>query len=174
MFSKKHGPKTRTATGKTSTAGRHRVGVVADTHGLLRPELIEAFAGVDLIVHAGDVGNEALLDRLEAIAPVVAVRGNMDRDRWTGRLRYSEAVEVGGVLLYAIHDVADLDLNPAAAGIRVVVSGHTHYPSRDQRDGVLYLNPGSAGPRRGDLPASAVLLEIDGNKVESHFLKLAG
>jgi putative phosphoesterase len=152
---------------------RQLVGLVSDTHGLLRPELVEAFKGVDLIVHAGDIGGADVVRALEAIAPVVAVRGNMDRGRWTGWLRYSETVEVGDVLLYIVHDGADLELNPNAAGIRVVVSGHTHYPSRAERDGVLYLNPGSAGPRRGRIPASAALLEVNGDKVEVDFLKLA-
>lgn len=174
MFRKRRVPKVRIGSGDGVGESRYHVGVVSDTHGLLRPELVEAFEGVDLIVHAGDVGNEAVLEGLEAIAPVVAVRGNMDRDRWTGRLRYTEAVEVGDTLLYVVHDEADLDLNPVVAGIRVVVSGHTHYPSRVERGGVLYINPGSAGPRRGALPASAALLEIDGDEVESRFLKLAG
>lgn len=152
---------------------RHLVGIVSDTHGLLRPELVEAFEGVDLIVHAGDIGGADVLRALEAIAPVVAVRGNMDRERWTGQLRYSETVEVGDVLLYAVHDGADLALTSAAAGIRVVVSGHTHYPSRVERAGVLYLNPGSAGRRRGRIPATAALLEVSGDEVEVQFLKLA-
>jgi hypothetical protein len=152
----------------------HLVGLVSDTHGLLRPELVEALKGVELIVHAGDIGGPDVLGALQAIATVVAVRGNMDRERWTSQLRYSETVEVGDVLLYVVHDGADLDLNPAAAGIRVVVSGHTHYPSRVERNGVLYLNPGSAGPRRGRIPATAALLEVNTNEVDVHFLKLAG
>ena len=152
---------------------RQIVGIVSDTHGLLRPELVEAFKGVDLIVHAGDIGGADVLRALEAIAPVVAVRGNMDRDRWTSQLRYSETVQAGDVLLYVVHDGADLDLNPASAGIRVVVSGHTHYPSHVERNGVLYVNPGSAGQRRGRIPATAALLEVNGDEVEVHFLKLA-
>jgi putative phosphoesterase len=151
---------------------RCRVGLVADTHGLLRPEMVDALQGVDRIVHAGDVGKQAVLDALEVVAPVTAVRGNMDRERWASRLRYTETVEVGNVLIYVIHDLAALDLDPAAAGIRVVVSGHSHQPARDERNGVLYLNPGAAGPRRSRLPVSMALIEIEGDRVASRFVKL--
>jgi uncharacterized protein len=150
-----------------------RVGIVADTHGLLRPELVRAFQGVDLIVHAGDVGKEAVLEGLAAIAPVVAVRGNMDRQRWTARLRHEQAVPVGEVLLYIIHDLADLDLDPAAAGIDAVISGHTHHRELRKRSGVLYVNPGSAGPQRSSAPASAALMEIKGKKLKVRFVELS-
>ncbi|MBN1658704.1 MAG: metallophosphoesterase family protein [Anaerolineae bacterium] len=148
------------------------IGVVADTHGLLRPELVDALQDVDRIVHAGDVGKKEILDALKAIAPVTAVRGNMDKERWASRLRYTETVEVDDILIYVIHDLANLDLNPAAAGIRVVVSGHSHVPARDERDGVLYLNPGSAGPCRSRLPVTMAFLEIEGDRVETRFVKL--
>ncbi|HSJ56750.1 MAG TPA: metallophosphoesterase family protein, partial [Anaerolineae bacterium] len=115
------------------------IGLVADTHGLVRPELLDALQGVDRIVHAGDVGKKEVIEKLEAIAPVTAVRGNMDKERWASRLRYTETVEVGDVLIYVIHDLAELGLNPSASGIRVVVSGHSHVPAREARDGVLYL-----------------------------------
>lgn len=150
----------------------HLVGVVADTHGLLRPELEEAVQGVDLIIHAGDVGEKVVLDALEAIAPTIAVRGNMDRERWARKLRYTETATVGEVLIYVIHDLAKLDLNPAAASIRVVVSGHSHQPARDERNGVLYINPGAAGTRRSKLPVTMAFLEIEGDRVDSRFVKL--
>lgn len=150
----------------------HLVGVVSDTHGLVRPELLDALQGVERIVHAGDVGGKEVLAALKAIAPVVAVRGNMDRERWASKLRYTEAVTVGNVLIYIVHDLAALELDPAAAGIRVVVSGHTHQPALVERGGVLYINPGAAGPRRFKLPVSMAVLEIDGDRVESRFVKL--
>lgn len=151
---------------------KYRVGVVADTHGLLRPELVEAFQGVELIVHAGDVGKEAVLRGLEALAPVVAVRGNMDRDRWAARLRYREMVPVGEVTLYVLHDLEDLDLKPAAAGVAAVISGHLHRRELWKRKGVLYVNPGSAGPQRSGAPASAALMEIEGKEIEVQFIDL--
>lgn len=156
-----------------ASPSRHRVGIVADTHGLLRPELVEAFQGVDLIVHAGDVGKEAVLRGLEAIAPVVAVRGNMDRKQWAARLRYSETVEVGEVLLYVLHDLAKLDLKPAAAGIRAIISGHTHQRELWERGGVVYVNPGSAGAQRSKAPASAALMEIEGKEIKVRFIELS-
>jgi putative phosphoesterase len=156
-----------------ASPSRHLVGIVADTHGLLRPELVEALQGVDLIVHAGDVGKEAVLRGLEAIAPVVAVRGNMDRERWAARLRYSETVEVGEVLLYVLHDLAKLDLKPAAAGIRAVISGHTHRRELWERGGVIYVNPGSAGAQRSKAPASAALMKIKGKEIKVRFIELS-
>ena len=152
---------------------RHRVGLVSDTHGLLRPELVAAFQGVDLIVHAGDVGQEAVLRGLKAIAPLVAVRGNMDRKRWTARLRYREMVPVGEVTLYVLHDLQDLDLKPRAASIAAVISGHLHQRELWKRKDVWYINPGSAGPQRSGAPASAALMEIEGKKIEVQFVDLS-
>ena len=152
---------------------RYRVGIVSDTHGLLRSDLVQALAGVDLIVHAGDVGKESVLHGLEAVAPVVAVRGNMDRERWAARLRYSETVEVGEVLLYVLHELAKLDLKPAAAGIRAIISGHTHQRELWERGGVVYVNPGSAGAQRSKAPASAALMEIKGREIEVRFIDLS-
>jgi putative phosphoesterase len=156
-----------------SPAGYH-LGIVSDTHGLLRPALVEAFAGVDRIIHAGDVGSEAVLDGLQAIAPVTAVRGNMDRERWAARLRHTEVIEVGQVRLYALHDLERLGLDPAAAGFHAVISGHTHQRALMERNGVLYLNPGCAGPQQSGLPATAVLLEVSGEKLTPRFVKLSG
>ncbi|HUP07301.1 MAG TPA: metallophosphoesterase family protein [Caldimonas sp.] len=142
-----------------------RIGLISDTHGLLRPEAVAFLRGADRIVHGGDIGDAAILDALAAIAPVVAVRGNNDVGPWAQRVRETELVEFGGVHLYAIHDLAGLDIDPAAAGVRVVVSGHSHRPLVAERDGVLYVNPGSAGPRRFSLPVSAgeLLIAEDGS-----------
>jgi putative phosphoesterase len=145
------------------TAAPLRIGLISDTHDLLRPEALAFLAGSDRIVHGGDVCRPEVLDALAAIAPVVAVRGNNDRGAWAARLRESELVEVGGVWLYAIHDLAQLDIDPAAAGVAVVVSGHSHRPIVERRDGVLFVNPGSAGPRRFSLPISVgELTVVDG------------
>jgi hypothetical protein len=131
-----------------------RIGLISDTHDLLRPEALAFLAGSDRIVHGGDVCRPDVLDALAAIAPLTAVRGNNDRGAWAARLRESELVEVGGIRLYAIHDLAQIDIDPAAAGVAVVVSGHSHRPKVERRDGVLFVNPGSAGPRRFSLPVS--------------------
>jgi len=145
------------------TAAPLRIGLISDTHDLLRPEALAFLAGSDRIVHGGDVCRPEVLEALAAIAPVVAVRGNNDRGAWAARLCESELVEVGGVWLYAIHDLAQLDIDPAAAGVAVVVSGHSHRPSVERRDGVLFVNPGSAGPRRFSLPISVgELTVVDG------------
>ncbi len=140
-----------------------KVGVISDTHGLLRPEALTAIAGTDLIVHAGDIGAPDILGRLRSLAPVVAIRGNVDRAPWTASLRLTEVVELEAVTAYVIHDIAGLDLDPVAAGIQVVIFGHSHRPEARVKDGVLYLNPGSAGPRRFSLPTTvAHLVIIDG------------
>jgi putative phosphoesterase len=149
-----------------------RVGLIADTHGLLRPEALAFLAGSDLIVHGGDVCEPAILDALAAIAPVTAVRGNNDRGAWAGRLRESELVRAGAIWIYAIHDRALIDIDPLAAGVAVVVSGHSHQPSIDERDGVLFVNPGSAGPRRFRLPISVGELTVRGRAVQARTVEL--
>jgi len=136
------------------------VGVISDTHGLLRPEAVAALRGVEHILHAGDVGDAAILDQLGQIAPVTAIRGNIDRGGRCGRLPETELVELGGQSLYVLHDRMELDLDPASAGIAAVIYGHSHSPAIDWLKGVLYFNPGSAGPRRFSLPVSLGLLEI--------------
>ncbi|NLX08216.1 MAG: metallophosphoesterase family protein [Chloroflexi bacterium] len=141
----------------------HLIGVISDTHGLLRPEAVAALRGVEQIIHAGDVGRPEILTDLARIAPVRAVRGNVDRGEWAEALPLTEVVTVGGLLLYVLHDRHALDLNPAAAGFAAVISGHSHQPLVEQRGPVLYLNPGSAGPRRFRLPVSlAHLIVRDG------------
>jgi uncharacterized protein len=154
------------------TSHRQVIGVISDTHGLLRVEAIQAFKGCELILHAGDVGKPHVLEMLQQTAPVIAVRGNVDRDEWSERLPETATAEVGGVKLYLIHDALHLDIDPADAGYRVVISGHTHKPALTQRSGVIYLNPGSAGPRRFRNPVSAALLFIEEEQVEVKLLNL--
>lgn len=139
----------------------NRIGLISDTHGLLRPEALRAFRGSDLILHAGDLGNPKIVDELQRIAPVIAVRGNIDQGEWADRLPPAAEVACGGARIYMIHDLKTLNLDPAAAGFRIVVSGHSHKPSRSERAGVLYLNPGSAGPRRFRLPLTVALLDVE-------------
>ena len=148
------------------------VGVISDTHGLLRPEAIEALRGVALILHAGDVGSRVVLERLRDVAPTIAVRGNVDTEAWAGRLRETEAVEVGSIRLYMLHELSKLDLDPATAGFAVVLSGHSHRPAADTRDGVLYLNPGAAGPRRFSLPITVARLRVTGREVSHDIIEL--
>ena len=151
-----------------------RVGVISDTHGLLRPEALQALAGCDQIIHAGDTGAPGILEQLRAIAPVSAVRGNVDRGAWAEILPAAEWVSVGEASLYVLHDVHDLDLDPAAAGVQAVISGHSHQPSIRHERGVLYLNPGSAGPRRFRLPVTLALLEISGREITPRLVTLLG
>jgi uncharacterized protein len=151
-----------------------QVGLVSDTHGLLRAELVAALEGCTLIVHAGDVGRPEVLDGLQKIAPVVAVRGNVDRGPWAQALRRTQVVEVGQALLYVIHDLTDMDLDPAAAGFQAVISGHTHRAGSFRDRGVLYINPGSAGPRRLRLPVSAALLRVVGKDLQVEWIAFPG
>lgn len=148
------------------------VGVISDTHGLLRPEALAALEGVDRIVHAGDVGGMEILRALESLAPVTAVRGNMDGGSPAGDLPATEVLEVGEVAIYVLHDLADLDLSPEGAGFRVVIYGHTHLPEKRRDGDVLYLNPGSAGPVRGSKPVSLARLKVDGGNLDARIVKL--
>lgn len=138
----------------------NRIGVISDTHGLLRPSVIDALDGVSMILHAGDIGSRQVLVELRKIGPLVAVRGNVDKGVWTRRLRLREYAEVAGTACYMVHDIADLDLDPSAAGIRVVIHGHSHKPRILEKGGVMYLNPGSVGPRRFKLPISMAYLYV--------------
>ena len=148
------------------------VGVISDTHGLLRPEAVVALKDSHLIVHAGDVGTPDVLDRLRAIAPTVAVRGNVDTSPWGQTLPLTEVVEVAGLQFYVLHDLAALDIDPKAAGFAAVITGHTHRPVADIRNGVLYLNPGSAGPRRFTLPIGVARLHVDGTRLTHELIEL--
>ena len=149
-----------------------RVGVISDTHELLRPEVISAFEGVSLIIHAGDVGRQSVLEALGNIAPVVAVRGNTDREAWAGRLPLTEVVRAGEVSLYVIHDLSKLDLNPVVSGFNAVINGHTHEPAIENKNNVLFINPGSAGPKRFSLPVSIALLHIKNNSLKAELVTL--
>jgi uncharacterized protein len=152
---------------------RH-IGVISDTHGLLRPQAVTILRGCSLIIHAGDVGHADILAALREIAPVVAVRGNIDRDPSTSQLAATELVELDGRTIFVLHDLNDLDLDPLTAGFQVVISGHTHRPKTATKDGVLYFNPGSAGPRRFNLPISVGRLVILDKDVQAEIIKLQG
>ncbi len=149
-----------------------RVGVISDTHGLLRPEALQALRGAEHILHAGDVGDPAILDALLTIAPVTAIRGNVDEGGPCGRLPPDELAELGGRDIYMLHDVKKLDLNPEASGISAIVFGHSHKPLIDWRRGVLFLNPGSAGPRRFQLPVSVAWLDIEATGLSAQIVEL--
>lgn len=150
----------------------HRIGLISDTHGLLRPEAIAFLRGCEHIVHGGDIGDARILHALAAIAPLTAVRGNNDLGAWAEAVPETALLELGGLRLYAIHDLAQLDIDPPAAGVRVVVAGHSHRPRAEERDGVLYVNPGSAGPRRFRLPISAAELKIEHGVVTPRIVEL--
>lgn len=147
------------------------IGVISDTHGLLRSSAIDALQGADLIIHAGDVGDPMIIDELGAVAPVVAVRGNMDSGGWAYKLNRTEASEKKGILFYVIHDLQRLDLDPALSGIKAVISGHTHSPSISRHNGVLYLNPGSAGPR-AKRPASVAVIKVEGKSLDARIIDI--
>ena len=147
--------------------------MISDTHGLVRPQALAALAGAELIIHAGDVGAPEVLAALRRLAPVVAVRGNNDRGAWARKLPAAATVEVGGLKLHVLHILRELALDPAAAGVRAVISGHSHRPSTEERGGVLYLNPGRAGPRRFRLPVSVALLAVRGGGCEARLVGLS-
>jgi putative phosphoesterase len=149
------------------------IGVISDTHGLLRPEAIEALRGSERIIHAGDVGSPEILDALSTLAPVIAVRGNIDKAPWSRKLPETQVLDLSGVCIYVLHDLAKLDLKSKAAGFAVVVSGHSHTPKQETRDGVLYFNPGSAGPRRFKLPVSVGRLIVEEDGVRGELLPLS-
>lgn len=149
-----------------------RVGLISDTHGLLRPEAKDFLRGSSFIVHGGDIGNPNILQELSLIAPVTAVRGNNDKGAWAGQLANDEFLQVGEILVYVIHDLAEIQIDPQAAGIHVVVSGHSHFPSVSERDGVLFVNPGSSGPRRFKLPIAVGELLVNGKSVTARTVEL--
>jgi putative phosphoesterase len=149
-----------------------RVGLISDTHGLLRPEALAFLRGSDFIVHAGDIGDAAVLDELRRLAPLTAVRGNNDKGPWARSIAETEVLEVGEVFIYVLHDLGELDVDPVAAGFRVVVSGHSHNPRIEERDEVLYVNPGSSGPRRFRLPITVAELRVAGSSVKARIVEL--
>ncbi len=148
------------------------IGVISDTHGLLRPEAIKELEGVSQIIHAGDVGSPEILDTLRSLAPVTAVRGNIDRESWAKALPVYEVLDIDGISIYVIHNIQEMDLNPEKSGFRVVISGHSHHPSIEEHSGVYYLNPGSAGPRRFRLPVCLAKLSIRDGQIEPRLITL--
>ncbi|MEJ7847425.1 MAG: metallophosphoesterase family protein [Pyrinomonadaceae bacterium] len=151
----------------------HLIGVISDTHGLLRPEAVKALRGVEMILHAGDIGKPEIISELENIATVTAVRGNNDRDEWAAEIPETQIVQIGGVLIYMLHDFKELGVDPAEEKHRVVVSGHSHMPSIYRRSGLLYLNPGSAGRRRFKLPVCVALLSIKNGETSGEIVELS-
>jgi len=148
------------------------IGVISDTHGLLRPEALAALRGSDHIIHAGDIGDPGILTKLAEIAPVTAIRGNVDREGWARKIPATDLLEVGGVSIYVLHNLAELDVKPEAAGFAVVVYGHSHVPKQEMRDGVLYFNPGSAGPRRFRLPVTVGRLTVKDGEVSGEIVQI--
>jgi uncharacterized protein len=155
-----------------TTRIKTRIGLISDTHGLLRPEALAFLDGSDFIVHAGDIGGPDILQALAAIAPLTVVRGNNDHGPWAERIPETEWLDAGGIHLYAIHDLSAMDIDPAAAGVQVVVSGHSHQPNVERRDGVLFVNPGSPGPRRFRLPISIGELVIRDGTIDARTVDL--
>jgi uncharacterized protein len=149
-----------------------RVGLISDTHGLVRPEAVDFLRGSDFIVHAGDIGDAQVLEELRRLAPLTAVRGNNDKGPWAKSIAETEVLQVGDVSIYVLHDLSELDLDPIAAGFQVVVSGHSHNPRIEERDGVLYVNPGSSGPRRFKLPIAVGELQVAGASVKARIVQL--
>lgn len=148
------------------------VGIISDTHGLLRPGAVEALEGSDLILHAGDVGDSLIIDHLRATAPVVAVRGNMDTEAWSRKLKLTEVIEKSSHLFYLIHDLNRMDIDPAVSGVSAVINGHTHRALINRYDGVLYINPGSAGPVRYSLPPSVARLYVNRRSIHAEIIEL--
>ena len=148
------------------------VGIISDTHGLVRPEAVRTLKGSELLIHAGDIGNPQMIEQLHEIAPTFVVRGNNDRGAWAADLPVTQVVEVGELLFYVLHEISQLDVDPAVAGFAAVVSGHSHQPSIQFRDGVLYLNPGSAGPRRFSLPVAVARVHVSGRQMRPEIVEL--
>jgi uncharacterized protein len=148
------------------------IGVISDTHGLLRPEALAVLHGSDYIIHAGDIGDPGIITKLNEIAPVTAVRGNIDREPWARKIPATDVLEVGGVLIYVLHNLVELDLKPEAAGFAAVIYGHSHVPKQEMKNGVLYFNPGSAGPRRFKLPICLGKLHIQGGRIKAEVIML--
>ena len=148
------------------------IGVISDTHGLLRPNALAALRGSDYVIHAGDIGDPDILQKLAQIAPVTAIRGNVDREAWARKIPSTNVLEVGGISVYVLHNLQELDLKPQAAGFSVVVYGHSHVPQQETKNGVLYFNPGSAGPRRFRLPVSGGRLTVMGGKASGEILEI--
>jgi putative phosphoesterase len=156
-----------------NTGSDLRVGLISDTHGLFRPEARAFLVGCDYIIHGGDIGDSVILDELAAMAPLIAVRGNNDKESWAARLADTQLIRIGNIFVYVIHNLDELDIMPAAIDVRVVVSGHSHKATVVERDGVLYVNPGSSGPARFNLPISVGELRVSGSAVEARTVELS-
>jgi putative phosphoesterase len=154
-------------------ANKFTIGVISDTHGLLRPEVISVFKDSDLIIHAGDIGNPQVLDGLKAISKVIAIRGNNDKGKWANKLPDTDVVAVRGISIYIIHNIKEFKLDPKVAGMNIVISGHSHHPTVKNREGVLFVNPGSAGPRRFNLPVSVARISVNPVRVEAELIEIA-
>ena len=167
-------PRTLSAQSKPGSSALNsiRIGVISDTHGLLRLEAVEALRGSDFIIHAGDIGDSGILSKLGELAPVTAVRGNVDRENWARKIPETNVLEVGDVAIYVLHDLQSLDLKPEAAGFAAVISGHSHVPKKEIKNGVLYFNPGSAGPRRFRLPISVGRLIVQNGRIRGEMIEL--
>lgn len=167
-------PSSRPSEGKGTQQERTlwTIGVISDTHGLLRPEALAALQGSDYIIHAGDVGDPAILTALATLAPVTAVRGNVDREKWARELPETNVLQVGLIAMYVLHDVGRLDLNPRSAKLAAVIFGHSHCPSQEMRNGVLFFNPGAAGPRRFTLPVTVGRLRVSGSRLSAEIVTL--
>ncbi len=154
------------------TRSKAIIGVISDTHGLLRPEALAALRASDYIIHAGDIGDPAILNKLAEVAPVTAIRGNVDREAWAKKIPATNVLEVDGISIYILHNLQDLDLKPEAAGFAVIICGHSHVPKQETKDGVLYFNPGSAGPRRFRLPVTIGRLKVKAGKVSGEIIEI--
>jgi putative phosphoesterase len=152
--------------------GMKTVGIISDTHGLLREEAVQALEGVDLIIHAGDIGSRDVVDELEKVSPVIAVRGNCDRGKWADKYPEAETVKIGNKTILVLHDLNKLDIEPEKAGFDIVISGHSHKAKQEEKGGILYINPGSAGPRRFSLPISIAQITIDSQEIGVSFITL--
>ena len=149
------------------------IGVISDTHGLLRPEAVEALQGSQHIIHAGDIGDQEILERLSAIAPVTAIRGNVDKGAWARKFPETQVAEIGDATIYVLHDLSKIDLKPQAAGFDAVIFGHSHVPKKEFKDNVLYFNPGSAGPRRFNLPVTVGRLFVKAGKIDAEIVTIS-
>jgi len=150
-----------------------KIGVISDTHGLLRPEVVEKLRGSDYIIHAGDIGDPTILDKLAELAPVTAVRGNVDREKWAHKIPETNVLEIAEIYIYVLHDLHKLDLKPEKAGFAAVVYGHSHVPKQETKSGVLYFNPGSAGPRRFRLPITVGRILLQGSELHAEIIELS-
>ena len=157
---------------KSAKKEQRLIGVISDTHGLVRPEALRALKGADLVIHAGDIGNAEVIETLQSISPVVAIRGNIDQGEWARGFPETEVVEVEQTLIYVLHDLNTLDLDPAKSGFGAVISGHSHQPRITHHSGVMFVNPGSAGPRRFRLPMAVARLQINGSSIHSEIVEL--